>query len=154
MELKELLRQPRLALDTVVFIYFIEEHPAFLPLVRPLFEAIDAERVEGVTSALTLLETLVVPYRAGDDALAARYETLLTRSRGLRVVEIDRECLRRAARLRAVHRVRTPDAIQLAAALARGSRSFVTNDRDLPVIPGIEVVQLSSLAGPATVRRS
>ena len=149
MELSSLLQQQRLALDNVVFIYFIEEHQPFLSLVKPLFEAIDARRVEGVTSALTLLETLVVPYRDGDDALAARYETLLTRSRGLRLVELDRACLRRAAQLRAAHRVRTPDAIQLAAALGRGCGSFVTNDRDLPVIPGIEIVQLSSLSAPA-----
>ena len=65
-------------LDTAIFIYFIEEHPRFLPVVEPLFVAIDAGPLEGVTSGLTLLETLVVPYRAGDTALADRYEALLT----------------------------------------------------------------------------
>ncbi len=146
MELSALLARGSLALDTAVFIYFIEEHPRFLPLVEPIFEAIDSERVQGVTSTLTLLETLVVPHRAKDDVLAARYETLLTRSRGLRLVEIDRACLRRAARLRARHHVRTPDAIQVAAALGRRCPYFVTNDRKLPRIPGLDVVQLSSLA--------
>jgi predicted nucleic acid-binding protein len=144
-ELSALLERGRVALDTALFIYFIEEHPGFLPVVEPIFRAIDSGRLEGVTSALTLLETLVVPYRTGDDALAARYETLLTRSRGLRLVEIDRACLRRAARLRDAHRLRAPDAIQLAAALARRSSLFVTNDRDLPRVPGIDIVQLSSL---------
>ena len=145
MELTALLGRGSLALDTAVFIYFMEEHPKFLGVVEPIFNAIDSERVRGVTSALTLLETLVVPYRARDDALAARYETLLTRSRGLRLVEIDRPCLRSAARLRSRHRLRTPDAIQIAAALGQRCPCFVTNDRKLPEIPGIEVVQLSSL---------
>ena len=47
--------------DTAVFIYFIEEHPQFLPLVEPLFREVNEGRKELVTSALTLLEVLVVP---------------------------------------------------------------------------------------------
>lgn len=44
------------ALDSSIFIYFIEEHPIYLPVVEPLFEAIDAGELEAVTSSLTLLE--------------------------------------------------------------------------------------------------
>jgi len=44
-----------------------------------------------------LLELLVVPYRAGDRALADRHEALLTRSRGIRLIDITREQLRAAA---------------------------------------------------------
>ena len=58
--------------------------------VEPLFVGLDGGRWSAVTSGLTLLETLVVPYRAGDTALAERYEALLSRSRGLRLVELDR----------------------------------------------------------------
>jgi predicted nucleic acid-binding protein len=89
-----------------------------------------------VTSAVTLLEVLVVPYRAGNLPLADRYEALLTRSRGVRMREIGRGELRPAAQLRAVAGVRTPDALQLAAALAEGCTAFVTNDRRLPSLPG------------------
>jgi hypothetical protein len=87
--------------DTAIFIYFIEEHPQFLPLVEPLFREVNEGRKELVTSALTLLEVLVVPYRSGDDLLAGRYEALLTQSRGVRVAEISRDHLRAAAQLRA-----------------------------------------------------
>ena len=44
------------ALDTVAFIYFIEENPKFLPLLEPLFEQVDGGRREIVTSSVTLLE--------------------------------------------------------------------------------------------------
>src|SRR5438552_14279356 len=54
-------------------------------------------RRELVTSALTLLALLVVPYRSGDHLLAERYEALLTRSRGVHVAEISRDHLRAAA---------------------------------------------------------
>src|ERR1700676_526144 len=66
--------------DTAIFIYFIEEHPRFLPLVEPLFREVNEGRKELVTSALTLLEVLVVPSRSGDHWLAERYESLLTHS--------------------------------------------------------------------------
>ncbi len=130
-------------LDTVAFIYLIEEHPRFLPIVEPLFAAVDAGRIEAVSSSLTLLEVLVVPYRAGEVQLAYRYEELLTHSRGLRLIEIGRAQLRAAAQLRGMHRsLKTPDALQLSAALGAGCTTFVTNDRDLPRIPDLEIVQL------------
>ena len=77
-------------LDTVVFIYFIEEHPRFLPVVAPVFSAVASARLPAITSGVTLLETLVIPYRSGNSALAARYEALLTKSRGIRFVDLDR----------------------------------------------------------------
>jgi len=96
-----------------------------------------------VTSSLTLLEVLVVPFRAGNLALAERYEAYLSRSQRVRLMDIGRSQLRMAAQLRALHpSVRTPDALQLATALSAGCRTFVTNDRDLPAVPGLAVLQL------------
>ncbi len=129
-------------LDTVIFVYFIEEHPEFLSLVEPVFATIDLGSLQGVTSALTLLETLVTPYRAGNTALAERYEALLTRSRNLRLIELDRPLLRAAAQLRASAGVKTPDALQLAAGLLTNCTAYLTNDRELPVIRGLRILQL------------
>lgn len=129
-------------IDTAVFIYFIEEHAQFLPLVEPVFAALDAGPLQGVTSALTLLETLVAPYRAGNLSLAEQYEALLTGSGNLRLVELDRPLLRAAAQLRAAFGVKTPDALQLAAAFAGNCTAYLTNDRDLPPVPGLRVLQL------------
>jgi predicted nucleic acid-binding protein len=134
------------ALDTAAFIYLIEAHPLYLPTLLPVFAAADEERLTIVTSAVTLLEVLVVPYRAGNLPLANRYEALLNRSRGVRLREIDRALLRAAAQLRATTGVRTPDALQLAAALAEGCTTFVTNGRRLPSIPGLRILQVSAHA--------
>ena len=131
------------AVDTAAFIYFIEDDPRYAPIVRPLFEQADRSERQLVTSALTLLEVLVVPLRAGDRQLAERYESLLTRGRGLRLVDITRAQLEAAASLRAVTGARTPDALQLAAAISAGCKTFVTSDRPLPAVPGLRVVQLS-----------
>ncbi|HMD36803.1 MAG TPA: PIN domain-containing protein [Vicinamibacterales bacterium] len=135
-----------IAIDTAAVIYFIEEHPRFLRVIRPLFVQADEGRRELVTSVLTLLEVLVVPYRARNLSLAERYETLLTRGRGIRLVDVSRDLLRVAAQLRATTTVGTPDAVQLAAAIAANCTTFVTNDRRLPDVAGLRVIQLSSYA--------
>jgi len=130
--------------DTAVFIYFIEENERFLPAIAPVFGAADSGKLQLVVSALTLLEVLVVPYRAGDAALAQRYEAVLTRSRGVRMIDLTRDHLRLAAQLRAATGVATPDALQLAASLAAGCSAFLTNDRRLPTVPGLRIVQLGT----------
>ena len=132
------------ALDTAVFIYFIEEDPHFLPLIDPLFREADEGTRELVTSALTLLEVLVVPLRVRNRAVADRYEALLTRSRGIRLVALTQDQLRAAAQLRATTSVKTPDALQLVAAIGAGCQTFLTNDRRLPLVPGLEIRQLSA----------
>ena len=132
------------AVDTAVFIYFIEEAPDFLPIVAPLFQDADTGNRELVTSAVTLLEVLVVPYRASDHTLAERYEALLTRSRGVRLIDLTRDQLLSAAQLRAATGVRTPDALQMAAALSARCTAFITNDRRLPSVPGLRIIQLRS----------
>jgi len=132
------------AVDTAIFIYFIEENPRFLPKIVPLFKEANQGKRELITSALTLLEVLVVPYRAGNRPLAERYEALLTRSRGIRIVELSHDQLRAAAQLRAATSVKTPDALQLVAAISGGCKTFLTNDRRLPPVPGLRILELAS----------
>ena len=147
MELIREIGEGPVALDTVIFIYFIEEHPRYLAVLDPVFAAIDKGHLPAVSSSLTLLEVLVVPYRAGNTPLAEQYEQVLTRSRGLRLVDIDRTQLRAAAQLRALHTgLRTPDAIQISAALSGGCSVLLTNDRDLPAVPGLRILQLRNFA--------
>ena len=140
------LGQGPVALDTPVFIYFIEEHERYLPVVEPVFEAIDSGSLEAVTSGLTLMETLVQPYRLGDRRLAERYEALLTSSRGLELIDLSPAVLRTAAELRAELDVKAPDALQLAAAIHADCSTLVTNDRRLPGLPGLAVRQVSDFA--------
>ncbi len=42
------------AVDTALFIYFIEEDPRYLSVIRPLFVQADRREREIVTSAITL----------------------------------------------------------------------------------------------------
>ena len=78
-----------IALDTSIFIYFIEQHPKYLPVVRPVFSAIAEGHLAAVTSSFSLLEVLVGPLRRGQLRLADEYEDILTRSGWLRLVPLD-----------------------------------------------------------------
>jgi plasmid stability protein len=52
--------------------------------------------------------------------------------------------LRAAAELRAATGIKTPDALQLVAAIGARCRTFLTDDRRLPSVPGLRVRQLSA----------
>jgi len=143
------------ALDTCVFIYLIEEHARYLDLVAPLFARLDAGDLPAVTSALTLLEVLAVPFRAGNLPLAERYEALLARGRGLLLVDLTRRVLRTAAQLRALDaRLRTPDAIQLASGLVAGCTTLLTNHRRIADAGGVRVLQLRDYLASARPKSS
>jgi predicted nucleic acid-binding protein len=143
-ELIDDLKPGPVALDTQIFIYFIEGENRYLPLIKPLFEAIDRGDLVGMTSGLSLMEVLVEPYRSGNSRLADRYESLLTNSRGLRFIEVDRRVLKAAAQLRATFNLKPPDAIQVAAALVGDCSSFLTNDRRIGGIRGLKILQLKN----------
>jgi predicted nucleic acid-binding protein len=137
-----------LGLDSSIFIYYMEENPRYLPLVDPLFDAAIDGRLKVATSALTLLETQVVPLRAGNEMLARQYERFLIRSGSLRLVPIDHGLLRAAAHVRATTRLKTPDALQVASALSADCPVFLTNDGRIPSLPGFRVLQLEDYLEP------
>lgn len=82
------------------------------------------------------METIVVPLRSGNEALARRYESHLTRSHGLNLVRLNLALLKAAAHLRAMSHIKTPDAIQLAEVLTEGCSTFLANDHSYPRFPG------------------
>jgi predicted nucleic acid-binding protein len=131
------------ALDTCIFIYIVEANAEYAPLLDPLLMAMTEGRLVSVTSALTLLEVLVVPLRAGDASLADQYERYIYGSKGLHLLDIAKGVLRRAALLRAGHpTLRTPDAIQMATAMVAGCTVLITNDRAMPSLEGLRILQL------------
>lgn len=131
-------------LDTAPFIYFIEEHKEYLSVVESVFHGIAQGKLQAFTSALTLAEVWVIPFRNNNPGLAQKYEEFLSRSKGLHLVDIDRFVLKEAAYLRAMSYVKMPDAIQIATALRCGCTTLITNDRDLPQISGLKILQLNN----------
>lgn len=135
----------RIYIDTVTVIYAVEQTPTYGVLLNPLWNSLQAENLEVLTSELTLMETLVVPMRNSDTFLVDAYERLL-RSPQMQLLPISQTVLREAAGLRATTpSLRTPDAIHIASATTSGCTQFLTNDRQLRVITGLPVVILDEV---------
>lgn len=132
-------------LDTPIFVYTVEHHSTYSPLLAPLWQSVAAGDLEIAASELCLMETLIRPIRDGDHPLAARYEQMLGQP-SLRFLPINQAILREAANLRAtVKALRTPDALHAATALSAGAAMFLTNDRDFRAVPNLPVTILKDV---------
>jgi len=144
MELLGEIDEGALGIDTCIFIYFIEDHVRYGAPIKQVFANIDNGSLVAYTSVVTLLELLIKPLQNNNLRLAQQYEDLLTSSTGLTLVDLDRDIVKGAARLRAALGLATPDALQLAAAFAVGCTTFLTNDRSMKDLPGMRILQLST----------
>ncbi|PRR70715.1 type II toxin-antitoxin system VapC family toxin [Neomoorella humiferrea] len=81
---------------------------------------------------MTLLELLVKPKSLGLEEVCEQYITTLKSYPNLQLIDFYLEIAVLGAEIRAKYRVRTPDAIQLASALASDATLFFTNDLSLP----------------------
>ncbi|HKI38570.1 MAG TPA: PIN domain-containing protein [Gemmataceae bacterium] len=138
-----------IGLDTAPLIYYLEGHPDWGPLVRPLF---DTRIIPGtnvaVTATITLAEVLVKPLRSGRADLVASYRTFLTGTPHLSLAAITSGVAEQGADFRARYGLRLPDACQVAAALAARATLFVTNDAQFRRVRELTVVVLSDYLPP------
>jgi predicted nucleic acid-binding protein len=128
-ELRETIGAHRLLMvDTLVFSYHLADHPRYGPLTAVILEAIESGRVAGLTSAVTVAEILTLPAQAGDPQAMQDYELFLTSFPNLQLAALDVPLAREAALVRAATGLRTPDAVQVAAARLYGADAIITND--------------------------
>ncbi len=133
-------------LDSNVFIYAVEHVAPYAEALLPLFVSILAGETPAVTSEITRAEVFVKPFRTRDAALEADFEDVLA-GPGITVVPVLRDVLVQSARLRAVSRMKLPDAIHAATAQLAGCDVLLTNDTGIAAVPGVEVVRLAEVAG-------
>jgi predicted nucleic acid-binding protein len=124
-------------LDSAPLIYFLEDHPKLAARFQPLFEEHANGRVRFAVTTITIAEVLAGPLSAGDDSLARKYRSTLE---SWHVVALDVDIAESAARIRASHRLKLADAVQVASALAINADALVTHDRDFARIPSPRVI--------------
>jgi len=110
----------RILLDTVVLIYFLENNERHSKTAEKLFSRIETGTLQGIVSSLVFAELLVPLYRSEETQAAAGLSSRLINFRNLEVVNLTPEISMEAARLRADHGLRTPDAIHGATAIVTG----------------------------------
>ena len=121
----------RILLDSVSIVYYIERNPRYFAAASEWMERVNAGRLTACASALLLAEVLVPAYRAGRPAAARQARAALERIPNFEMVDVSAAVSDVAARLRAEHNLRTPDALHVATALDEGAEWVVTNDHRL-----------------------
>ena len=134
-----------IALDTMVFIYHLENNPIYKKTTTNILRTIEFGQKQGVTSTITLLELLVKPMQMNNQAIVENYTFALTTFPNLRLCELSTEIAVKAAELRAKYQISTPDAIQIATAIIEESDNFITNDQSLTRIDEVSIIPLDQL---------
>jgi predicted nucleic acid-binding protein len=140
-----LRRHSRIALDTSVFIYQLEGNARYLPLTDHIFTWLERPDARAITSTITMTELLVVPYRNADEKQVNQFYGLLSKYPNLDWIAPDLKIADIAARLRALHRLRTTDALQAATSVHSGATGFITNDAVFDRVEAFETLVLERL---------
>jgi predicted nucleic acid-binding protein len=131
-----------IGIDTSIFIYFIEENPKYVSLLRDFFEKNKIGEIRIVTSTITLLELLVKPIKQSKYDLVEEYKNIFKESEYIELINLSPEISEISARIRAKKGLRTPDAIQIGTSLNSGADYFLTNDKRLKSVEEISVIVL------------
>lgn len=135
----------RIALDTSIFIYHLEDSPRYSELANEVFAWLERPGHAASTSTITLTELLVQPYRTLERPRVAAIRRLLITFHNLEWIAPDLALADMAARIRADYRLQTADAIQAATAIESGATLLVTNDCVFRRIPSLELAMLDDL---------
>lgn len=134
----------RVALDSNVLIYLLEGDGPRGEAAARLLEDLMTAQVDVVVATIGIAEVLIGPARSG---AAASFEAVASelRDSGIRQVALSGAIAEDAAWLRGRAGLDLVDSIHLSTARAVGATAFVTNDRRLPNVPQLEVIQFDAL---------
>jgi predicted nucleic acid-binding protein len=127
-------------LDTAPLIYYIEETTAGLPFLQDLFRKNEKSDFTFFTSTLTLCEVLTLPFKLGNTKLIEQYEYFITKSPFLKLINVNADIAKLAARMRSEYNLKLPDATHLATALEVKADFFLTNDLALRKVKGLTII--------------
>ena len=125
-------------LDTVTLIYFLEKHPRYYQVAKNIFKKIEDGAISANISTLVFTELLVPAYRSKENKCAEKVVHILSNYPNLKIIPLTIEISTTAAKLRATHGLRTPDAIHIATALESKSRGIITNDKGFKKVASID----------------
>ena len=138
-------RHRRIAFDANVFIYLFEGSGALALTAASVIDAVSSGRATGIAASVALLELIVGPVRARDEATAERYLDAIRSIEHLHVVPATAEIAADAGILRGRTGLPLADALHVATARTAGASILVTNDRRIRPMPQLDVVQLADL---------
>jgi len=126
--LEELRAHRRVALDTNLVIYYLEDVSPYNELTFHLMRLMERGVIAGVLSTVVQAEVLVKPLRERNQRLIDRMESFFRQSPNLALRSVDSAVARRAALVRSATQLPLPDAIIVATALEERCDVIIGND--------------------------
>jgi len=123
----------KIALDTNLFIYFLEGIEPYATKVESLLNSLMRRENEGIVSTISIAEVLTGFYIAKDEEGAKKTKNLFKdlTSNGFEIVPVTFEIADIAASLRARRGGRLPDALIVATAIDRAANLIYSQDEEL-----------------------
>lgn len=132
----------RVALDSNIFIYNLEENVEFLKFTNIIFERLLSDKLKAITSIISLTEILSFPGTASREEDLIQEFILIP---NLEIIDVNSEIAIETARIRRKYKFRLPDAVQLATAKAGRAQAFITNDDRLEKFKELKVIMLKKI---------
>lgn len=136
-------RYKRVGVDSMGFIYFLEDNPRFGALSEIVFEFAEHNKITIISSVLVLIEVLTGYRKANDEILEQEFKQMMREFPNIEVHNIDYKLIDKVVDLRTKYNIKTPDAIHLAAAIENQAEVFITNDKSLNKIKEIKIICFS-----------
>jgi len=140
-----LAQHRRIFLDTSVFVYQLEANPKYVGFTDRIFAWLEQPGHTAATSTITMMELLVQPYRDSAEQRVNEFYALLATYPNLDWIAADLAIADTAARIRATHRLRTPDALLAATAIHAQATAFITNDQVFERVDAFKTILLDNL---------
>lgn len=131
------------ALDSNVFIYYFEENPQFGEYSKKIFDALNANTLNGITSTVSLIELL--SKKNLPESIAKQLEIDFFEIPHMAILEVDCAVATTAAKIRRKYGFRIPDSIQLATAKLAKAKAFISNDERLKQFKELKIILLSEI---------
>ena len=132
--------------DASALIYLIEGESRLARKIGDEIEKLDRvhRNLRIAASRLSWLECRIVPMRAGEHEVLARYDEFFAQT-GFVWVELTQQVIELATVIRARHGLRTPDALQAASCMNFSAQhAFLTGDKAFRRVEGLNASVLSA----------
>jgi predicted nucleic acid-binding protein len=128
--------------DANIFIYLLENHSDFGEICLSIVQSAVDKELDGYSGDLVLAELLVKPLKDNNARAVKAVKDLFSKETRIELLPHKRSTFETAALLRANYKIKLPDALHIATAIENHIEVFLTNDREIPSIPEITVLQL------------
>lgn len=134
----------RVYIDTNIFIYFLDGKEPFFSTVSPFFDMVLNGEVIGYTGEAVIAETMVQPYKLGNIASIERFKSFFYQEDFLTIQAHDSKAFDFASKIAGTKGMKLVDSLHIATALQAGCDYFITHDKGIKPMEGIEIIQLAN----------